>query len=103
MRTGTTIIFIVLAMWSWAVLGQTFSTNSPPETTNSPSRFRSAEDGWLDVSGFLDEKYGFLPVAIPITEPAVGYGAAVGLAFINKPMGEARPGFDRPNITLVGG
>jgi hypothetical protein len=45
-------------------------------TTNSPSRFRSAEDGCLDVSGFLDEKYGFLPIMMPITEPAVGYDAA---------------------------
>jgi hypothetical protein len=55
------------------------------------------------VSGFLDESYGFVPIAMPITEPAVGYGAAGGLAFIDKPMGEAKPGFGRPNITFVGG
>lgn len=36
--------------------------------TNAPSRFRSAEDGWFDVSGFLDEEYGFLPVVIPIKD-----------------------------------
>jgi hypothetical protein len=83
------------------VLAQT-TTNVTAET-NAPSKFRSAEDGWLDVSGFLDEKYGFLPVVIPITEPAVGYGAAGGLAFISKPLGESRAGFDRPNITFVGG
>ena len=70
---------------------------------SSPSKFRSADDGWLDVSGFLDEKYGFLPVAIPITEPAVGYGAAVGLMFLSKPLGEAKAGFGRPDITLAGG
>jgi hypothetical protein len=51
-----------------------------PAVTNAPSKFRSAEDGWPDASGFLDEKYGFLPVVIPITEAAVGYGAAGGLA-----------------------
>ena len=68
-----------------------------------PSKFRSPDDGWLDVSGFLDEKYGFLPLAIPITEPAVGYGAAVALAFISKPLGEARAGFGRPDITIAGG
>ena len=39
----------------------------------------------------------------PITEPAVGYGAAVGLAFIDKPKGEGRAGFGRPNITIVAG
>ena len=62
---------------------QTTITNTPL-ATNAPSKFRSAEDGWLDVSGFLDEKYGFLPVVIPITEPAVGYGAAGGLAFLEQ-------------------
>jgi hypothetical protein len=55
------------------------------------------------VSGFLDKAYGFLPVVIPITEPAVGYGAAGGLAFIDKPLGKAQAGFGRPNITVVGG
>jgi hypothetical protein len=64
---------------------------------------RIIEDGWLDVSGFLDEKYGFLPGVIPITEPAVGYGAAAGLAFISQPFGDAKAGFGRPDITIVGG
>jgi outer membrane protein assembly factor BamA len=77
-------------------------TNAP-DASMGPSKFRSAEDGWLDVSGFLDEKYGFLPVVLPITEPAVGYGAAGGLAFINQPLGEAQAPYDRPNITFVGG
>jgi outer membrane protein assembly factor BamA len=72
-------------------------------STNTPSKFRSPEDGWLDVSGFLDQEYGFLPVVIPITEPAVGYGAAGGVSFISKPLGESRAGFGRPNVTVVGG
>jgi outer membrane protein assembly factor BamA len=75
---------------------------SPP-AANAPSKFRSADDGWLDLSGFLDERYGFIPLVIPVTEPAVGYGAAVALAFIDKPMGEAAAGFGRPDITAVGG
>lgn len=79
-------------------------TNAPVSTgTNAPSRFRSLEDGWFDVDGFLDERYGFLPVVLPITEPAVGYGAAGGLAFISKPLGETAAGFGRPDITVVGG
>ena len=65
--------------------------------------FYSTDDGWLDVSGFLDQKYGFMPLVIPITEPAVGYGAAGGLAFIDKPMGKAQAGFGRPNVSFVGG
>src|SRR5438045_8169006 len=50
----------------------------------------SAEsDGWPDLSAFLDEKFGFLPVAMPITEPAIGYGAVGGLAFLSKSLGDA--------------
>jgi hypothetical protein len=62
-----------------------------------------AADGWPDMSSFLDEKYGFLPIAMPITEPAVGYGAAGGLAFISQPFGAAAQGLGRPDVTFVGG
>jgi hypothetical protein len=74
-----------------------------PADGKDQSKIYSADDGWLDVSGFLDQTYGFVPLVIPITEPAVGYGAAGGLAFIDKPIGEAQAGFGRPNITVVGG
>jgi hypothetical protein len=61
------------------------------------------DDGWPDLSKFLDEKYGFLPVAMPITEPAVGYGVAGGVSFLSKPFGKVKEGLGRPNITFVGG
>jgi hypothetical protein len=105
MRTKWNLLaaFLALVGASLAVSDASAQAEGDTTITNAPSRFRSADDGWLDVSGFLDEKYGFLPVVMPITEPAVGYGAAGGLAFLSKPLGEARPGFDRPNISLVGG
>ena len=68
-----------------------------------PASLRSAEDGWLDMSDFIDQAYGFLPIIIPITEPAVGLGAVAALAFIDKQNSEAGAGFGRPNISLVGG
>src|SRR3954468_10774369 len=74
-----------------------------PEAANAPSKFRSAEDGCLDVSGFLEQKYGFLPIVIPITEPAVGYGVGGGLMFLSRPLPQAEDGLGRPNITIVGG
>ncbi|KAA0254472.1 hypothetical protein FBQ97_01490 [Acidobacteria bacterium ACD] len=37
------------------------------------------EDGALDLTRWLSGRTGFLPVVAPITEPAVGYGAAGGL------------------------
>lgn len=72
--------------------------------TNEPSLFKSPDDGWFDVSGFLDQKYGFLPIAMPITEPAVGYGGGGGLTFISSPLGGVEgQEYHRPNITAVGG
>ena len=77
---------------------------TPPsaDATRKPL-FRSAEDGWFDVSSFLDQRFGFLPVAMLITEPAVGYGAGAALAFLDKPLVGADAGFGRPNISAVGG
>lgn len=71
--------------------------------TEAPSPFFSREDGWFDISEFLAKAYGFLPIAVPITEPAIGDGAAFALAFIDKPEPRAGAGFGRPNITIVGG
>lgn len=101
MRVTRTLLMALLLCGS-SLSGQPNATNAPI-ATNAPSKFRSPEDGWFDASGFLDKKYGFLPVIVPITEPAVGYGAAAGLGFLSKPLGETRPGFDRPSITAVGG
>jgi Omp85 superfamily domain len=96
-------ILMALTLCASPTRAQMTIEKPPEDTTPAPSKFRSAEDGWVDVSGFLDEKYGFLPIVIPITEPAVGYGAAGGLTFLSQPLGEARAGFGRPDITIVGG
>jgi hypothetical protein len=97
-------ISIMMAVLLWApTAGAQMAITPAPETAPAASKFRSADDGWLDVSGFLDEKYGFLPIVRPITEPAVGYGAFGALAFISQPLGETRAGFGRPDITMVGG
>ncbi len=80
--------------------GATLKAETTPASasaaTNAPSKFRSADDGWLDVSEFLAQRYGFLPVVIPITEPAVGYGAAGGLMFLSKPLPKAEDDLGDP-------
>lgn len=73
------------------------------EATKQESLLYSKDDGWLDVSGFIDQAYGFIPLVIPITEPAVGYGATVGLVFVDREVENAEAGFGRPNLTFVGG
>jgi len=84
------------------------ASSEPPAATPTPASADKkapapAGDGWPDLSEFLDKKYGFLPVVMPITEPAVGYGAAGGLLFISKTLGLAAQGLGRPNITFAGG
>lgn len=61
------------------------------------------EDGWLDLSRFLEHPQGFLPIVVPITEPALGYGAFAGAAFLDPREEAGSEGWARPNITLVGG
>ena len=80
---------------------ETEAESKPAASTDEEPE--SDSDGWPDASDFLDKKYGFLPVVMPITEPAVGYGAAVGVAFLSRPLGDARAGLGRPNVTFVGG
>jgi hypothetical protein len=47
-------------------------------------KFTDSLDGNFDLSKWLDEAYGFMPVVSIITEPAVGFGAAGGLLFIHR-------------------
>ncbi len=60
-------------------------------------------DNALDVSYYLNNLHGFLPIISPITEPAVGYGAAVaGLFFIPKKQ-TADKKFQMPDIVGAAG
>lgn len=81
-------------------VASTTGTNNAA-ATNSSSMF-DPQDGWLDMSSFLDKAYGFLPIAVPITEPAVGYGAVGGLMFITR--GTNSDGtLQKPGLSVVGG
>ena len=46
--------------------------------------FISKDDGAVDMSEFLNSNTGFLPVPIIITEPAVGFGGGLALAYFHK-------------------
>ncbi|MCF7752154.1 outer membrane protein assembly factor [Bacillus subtilis subsp. subtilis] len=57
-----------------------------PATSAAPHRvWRDPEDGHLDLSRWLLDHRGFLPVPIVITDPAVGNGGGVALAFFHRP------------------
>lgn len=67
------------------------------------------EDGALDMSDYLLNQKGFLPVPSIITEPAVGYGGGVALLFFDQSMAESQAKaketgtLQPPNITGFGG
>ena len=52
--------------------------------------FSDPEDGALDMSEFMIDYKGFLPVPLIITEPAVGYGGGLGLMFVRNSLRERR-------------
>jgi hypothetical protein len=66
-------------------------------------KFFDPNDGCLDISNFLEHPFGFVPLVVPITEPTVGYGAALSLIFIkeNKPTPEGKR--VNPDISAIGG
>jgi hypothetical protein len=45
---------------------------------------RDPEDRALDLSAFLLERNGVMPVVIPVTEPAVGYGGGAAILYFHK-------------------
>ncbi|HET9700021.1 MAG TPA: BamA/TamA family outer membrane protein [Burkholderiales bacterium] len=96
-----------LALLIWAALSAAGAAPAA-EDAGAPapepaSRFFDPEDGWFDVSGFLDTAYGFVPLVAPITEPAVGYGAAGALVFIDRNVPAEGQRHARPNIAIAGG
>lgn len=49
-----------------------------------PEKFRDPEDGSVDLSNYLLRHSGVLPVPIIVTEPAVGYGGGLALAYFSQ-------------------
>ena len=52
-------------------------------------RFKDPEDGAFDASEYLLDHRGALPVPIVITEPAVGYGGGLALAWFSESIRDA--------------
>src|SRR5436309_16083231 len=48
-----------------------------------PDKFKD-EDGSVDLSSYLLRHSGVLPVPVIVTEPAVGYGGVIALAYFSQ-------------------
>ena len=92
--------FRTTALWA-ALIGSSYSYADGVS-------FRDPKDNSLDLSDYLLNHKGFLPVPTVITEPAVGYGGGLGLLFFDESMAEAGAKaketgvMQPPNITGLG-
>ena len=94
-------LFLVLFLLGYSAIGN----------SQILKKQRDSIDGAIDLSDFLINHKGVLPFVMPITEPAVGYGAVIGgLHFLQKKDPKQRPdiiaafgGLTSNNTWLVGG
>lgn len=66
------------------------------------ARFVDPQDGQFDLSYFLENPRGFLPIPIVVTEPAVGYGGGAAGMFLRPRREAGDEGWARPDISAVG-
>lgn len=84
LRALVKTVFLVGALACWSSVRADELTD--PAVVESPSMkdlLTDPEDGAFDASAFLSTAKGFLPLGTIITEPAVGYGAGIGLMFFH--------------------
>ena len=65
--------------------------------------FVSEDDGKFDISDFLSAKYGFMPMPLIVTEPAVGYGGGLNLMFLHDSLASSIEKKSPPSISGVAG
>ena len=65
--------------------------------------FKDPEDGAFDISYYMYNLHGFLPVPTLITEPAVGYGGALAGAFFIQKKNIDSVKFQMPDIVGIAG
>lgn len=108
------VLLLALAMGTFSEVGaqmlpetlrdvEVISQETQPEVPRKGrARFFDPDDGQLDLSYFLENPRGFLPIPIVVTEPAVGYGGG-GVGMFLRPRREAGDeGWARPDISAVG-
>jgi len=83
----------------------TFIFIGPNQSQSFKDIFISEEDGAVDMSEFLNSTTGFLPVPIIISEPAVGFGGGLALAYFHKGKAQDNAGAKglSPTVSFVAG
>ena len=92
-----------LAWMSMALAAAQPADPQTPGTTQKQGGLKDPTDGWPDLSAWLEKKGGFVPLVMPITEPAVGYGFAAFPVFLRPRTEAGAQGYARPNLSAAGG
>jgi hypothetical protein len=74
----------------------------PADRSTARSRYFDPEDDRFDMSSFLENPRGFLPIPLLVTEPAVGYGGGAAGMFLRPRREAGEQGWARPDISAVG-
>ena len=89
------------------VLALSFMPTPCAQGEEGGSPFRDPKDAGFDLSEWLLDRRGFLPVPVIITEPAVGFGAGMFALFfrqsIREAVANAKGRTEPPDIFTVGG
>ena len=91
-QTGLIVTLFMVSLWSSAALSSGFF-----------DKMIDPQDGKFDASDYLASAKGFLPIPIIITEPAIGYGFGLAVAYFHAPKKldqEQHPHYGPPSISI---
>ena len=75
-------VFTYLLLFGLLFISSGFAEETNDLNTSEELIFFT-EEGDLDLSHYLSQAYGFLPVPILITEPAIGYGGGAAIVYLH--------------------
>ena len=93
-KTWFSIIIVICLVWP--------SIQTPLHAQSFKEQFVDSTDNAFDISTWLSQVYGFVPLVTLITEPTTGYGAAGGLIFVHKRKEDLEKPAP-PSISMIGG
>ena len=91
-QTGLIATLFMVSLWS-----------SVASSSGFFDKMIDPQDGKFDASDYLASAKGFLPIPIIITEPAIGYGFGVAVAYFHAPKAldhEQHPHYGPPSISV---
>ena len=99
------LITVLLTIFFSGIATETFGQKKQKKEKKEKGKktFKDPTDGAFDISHYMYNLHGFLPVPTLITEPAVGYGGALAGAFFIQKKDTDSTKFQMPDIVGAAG